>query len=256
MEQRNQMRSDKKQLIYGRHPVIEALEQGQIMEKIWFQQGISGPLEKEVRQRSKALGIPLSIVPKERLDKLVRGNHQGIIGSLPLITYQSLEQLLPFLYEQGEIPLLVITDGVTDVRNFGAIARSAEVCGAHALITTLKGGASVTADGIKTSAGALNRIAVCREKSLVSAIAFLKQSGVQVLVSHLEGEQEVQTLDFGSPTAIVLGSEGEGVSQQVARLADVTFKIPQLGTLNSFNVSVAAGIILYQSMLIRKNNSR
>ncbi len=246
------MQNEKTQLIYGRHPVLETLEQGQVMEKVLFQQGISGPFEKEVRQHCKALGIPLSVVPKEKLDRIIRRNHQGIIGWLPLIRYQSVDQLLPFLFEQGKSPLLLITDGVTDVRNFGAIARSAEVCGADGLVTALKGGASVTADGIKASAGALNRIAVCREKSLVSAIELLKNSGVQVLVSHLEGTLPPRSLDFTPPTALVLGSEGKGVSQAVARLADQTFRIPQAGTLNSFNVSVAAGIMLYEAMLGRK----
>jgi len=246
------MRTDKTQMIYGRHPVLEALEQGQVMERVLFQQGITGPFEREVRQHCKSLGIPLSVVPKEKLDRVVRRNHQGIIGWLPLIQYQSLDQLLPFLFEQGKSPLLILTDGVTDVRNFGAIARSAEVCGADGLITSLKGGASVTADGIKASAGALNRIAVCREKSLISAIELLKNSGVQVLVSHLEGAALVRSVDFAPPTALVLGSEGNGVSPAVVRLADQTFRIPQAGTLNSFNVSVAAGIMLYEAMLGRK----
>jgi 23S rRNA (guanosine2251-2'-O)-methyltransferase len=235
-------------IIYGRHPVMEAVKAGKSIDKVMLQQGIRGEYEKELRFICKKNDVQLQVVPKERLNRFINGNHQGVIGFMSLIEYQSIENILPQVYEQSETPLFLILDGVTDVRNFGAIARSAEIAGVHAIIIPQKGAALINADAIKTSAGALTKIPVCRENSLVNTIEFLQNSGVQVFASSLEAEGLIQNLDFKIPVALIVGSEDLGVQQSVMRKADKTFIIPQVGTGDSFNVSVAAGIMLYEVM--------
>lgn len=239
-------------MIFGRHPVVEAVKSGVAFDKLILQQGLRGDFEKEIRQLSRAFDIPLQVAPKERLKKWTTANHQGIIGLQSLITYHKLENLLPFVYEKSEMPLLLVLDGVTDVRNLGAIARSAECVGAHALIIPQKGSALINGEAIKTSAGALNRIPVCRESSLINAIEFLQQSGVAVLVSDLQAEELIYDLDLRGPVALVVGSEDTGISTGVAHRADERFIIPQEGSTDSFNVSVAAGIMLYEVLRQRK----
>jgi len=235
-------------IIYGRHPVMEAVKAGKSIDKVMLQQGIRGEYEKELRFICKQNDVQLQVVPKERLNRFINGNHQGVIGFISLIEYQSIENVLPLVYEQSETPLFLILDGVTDVRNFGAIARSAEIAGVHAIIIPQKGAALINADAIKTSAGALTKIPVCRENSLVNTIEFLQSSGVQVFASSLEAEGLIQNLDFKIPVALIIGSEDLGVQQSIMRKADKTFIIPQVGTSDSFNVSVATGIMLYEVM--------
>ncbi len=192
------------------------------------------------------------MVPKERLNRFVRGNHQGVMCWLSLIEYQSLEDLLPSIYEKSEVPLLLLLDGVTDVRNFGAIARSAEVFGAHAIVIPRKKSAQITPDAIKTSAGALLEIPVCRESSIIAAIEFLQQSGVQVYASDLKSRREMKELDLTVPCAMIIGAEDRGVSRSLLQVVDKTFLIPQAGKTDSLNVSVATGIMMYEAMSQRK----
>ena len=240
------MTTDNKTLIYGRHPVLDAINAGTPFDKLILQNGIQRDFETTIRQLSKQFNIPLQILPKEGLNKLVGGNHQGIIGLLSVVSYYQLEDVLPAIYEKSEIPLLLLLDGITDVRNFGAIARSAEICGAHAIVVPKKGSAQINSASLKTSAGALSKLMVCRENSLSNAIDTLKLSGVQVVASDLQAKNMVYDLDFTVPLAIVIGSEGTGVSPSVLQKVDQRFIIPQKGTTDSFNVSVAAGIILYE----------
>lgn len=235
-------------IIYGRHPVLEAMHAGKPIHKVLFQEGIRGEFEKEVRHTCKQYDVPMQVVPKERLNKFVRGNHQGIIGFISLAEFVDIENLLPTIFEQDQTPLLLLLDGITDVRNFGAIARSAEVCGAHAIIQPAKNAAHINEDALKTSAGALTRIPICRVSSLITTIEFLQNSGVQVVASDLTGRKKIMEIDFTLPTAIVLGSEGEGVSNAVLRKVNERFIIPQVGQTDSFNVSVAAGIMLYETV--------
>ncbi len=246
------MKKEREDLIYGRHPVLEALASGQPVDKVFLQQGTRGEFEKELRHLCKAHDVPFTIIPQAKLGRMTRGNHQGVVAQLAAAPYQRVEDLLPLLYEQGHTPLLLLLDGVTDVRNLGAIARSAEVCGAHGIIIPQKNAAGLTADAVKSSAGALLRLPVCREKSLVNTVEFLQMSGVKVVASDLAAERFLGELTLTEPLCIVMGAEGEGISQGVARAADVTFKIPQAGTLNSFNVSVAAGILLWEAMKARR----
>lgn len=239
-------------IIYGRHPVLEAIHAQKPIHKVLFQEGIRGEFEKEVRHTCKQFDVPMQIVPKEKLNKLVKGNHQGIVGFISLAEFVSIEDLLPLIFEREQNPLLVILDGVTDVRNFGAIARSAEVCGAHALIQAAKNSAHINEDALKTSAGALTKIPVCRVSSLITTIEYLQNSGIQVVASDLTGRKKIMEIDFTVPTAIVLGSEGEGVSHAVLRKVNERFIIPQVGETDSFNVSVAAGIMLYETVRQRQ----
>ncbi len=233
-------------LIYGRHPVLDAIRAGRPLDKVMLQKGTRGEFEKEVRKLTKAHGITLQYAPKERLSKFTKGNHQGILAFVSLIPYYNIDDVLPFAYEKGEVPLIVILENVTDVRNFGSIARSAECAGAHAIVVPLKGAARINAEAMKTSAGALNALRVCRTNSLSNVIQYLKDSGVQVVATSLEGTQMVYEVDFTIPTAIVMGSEGDGISAHMTSISDQLCRIPQVGQTDSYNVSVASGILLYE----------
>ena len=236
-------------LIYGHHPVVEAIEAGQPVEKVFFQQGLRGELEKEIRHLTKAHGIPLQVVPKEKLNKLVRGNHQGVAAWLALVEYQNLEDILPFVFEQGQTPLLLLLDGITDVRNFGAICRSAECAGAHAVIVPQSGAAPANEEAMKASAGALARIRLCRVRSVFSTVEWLQEAGVQVVATALTNQSvPLFEVDFSLPTAILMGSEGEGLHPKLLKMADHRVKIPQATDFDSYNVSVAAGICLYETL--------
>lgn len=242
-------------IIYGRHPIVDAIKAGKTFEKIMLQQGTRGEMEIEIRKLCREFQIPLSIVPREKLNKMANGaNHQGLVGFAALISYMNLEDILPFVFEKGETPLLLLLDGITDVRNFGAIARSAEVMGVHAIVIQQKGGALINSDAIKASAGALSRIPICREKTMSAVLDYLADSGVRVVASDLKAEKRLFEVDFTAPTAILIGSEGEGVNLNFLRRSDETFKIPQVGTTDSLNVSVATGVILYEVVKQRLEN--
>ena len=245
------MKKQREDLVYGRHPVLEALESGAPVDKVYLQQGTRGEFEKELRNLCKLHEVPFTVVPQAKMGRMVKGNHQGVVAQMAATAYHKVENLLPFIYEQGQTPLLLLLDGVTDVRNLGAIARSAEVCGAQGIIIPQKNSAGLTSDAVKSSAGALMRIPVCREKSLVNTVEMLQMSGVTVIASDLKADNYLGDLNLNQPLCIVMGAEGEGISQGVAKAADTTFKIPQAGTLNSFNVSVAAGILLWEAMKSR-----
>jgi 23S rRNA (guanosine2251-2'-O)-methyltransferase len=234
-------------LIYGHHPVTEAIRAGKPVEKVFFQQGERGEMEKEIRHLTKEFGIPLQVVPREKLNKMVRGQHQGVVAHLALVAFQNIEEVLPFVFEQGQVPLLVLLDGVTDVRNFGAICRSAECAGAHAVIVPQSGSALANEEAMKASAGALARMRVCRVRSLFSTVEWLQECGVQVVATALSDRSiPLFKADLSVPTAILMGSEGEGVHPKLLKMSDQVVKIPQATDFDSYNVSVAAGIVLYE----------
>ncbi len=236
-------------LIYGHHPVAEAIRAGKAVDKIFFQQGIRGEIEKEFRHLAREFDIPLQVVPKEKLDKFTRQNHQGVVAWLSLVEYQNVEDVLPMLFENGETPLLLLLDSITDVRNFGAICRSAECAGVHAVIVPTGGSALANDEAMKASAGALARINICRTKSIFTTMDFLLASGVQVIATALtERSQPIFALDFTVPTAIILGAEDVGVHPKLLKMANAVGRIPQATDFDSFNVSVAAGIVLYEAM--------
>ncbi len=241
-----------KTMIIGRHPVMDAITSGNTFERILIQKGIERDVDHRVKALCKQFEIPTQSVPKEKLNRIYKGNHQGIIGFLSLVNYYKLEDVLPLIYEKSETPLILILDGVTDVRNFGAIARTAEVCGVQAIVIPEKGSAQINPDALKASAGALTQILICREKSLTEAIATIQLNGIKVYASSLGTSSSIFDLDFSVPLALVIGSEGDGVSPAVLRKVDQLFKIPQKGQTDSLNVSVATGMMLYEAMRQRK----
>ena len=246
--------SDNHFCIFGRKPVLEAFKAGKRFDKILLLKNMNtGDELREIYKLAKDTETPVQNVPKEKLEAVAQkysrhreANHQGVIGFLSIIDYYSLDDVLHQIYGKGETPLFVILDGVTDVGNFGAIARSAECLGAHALVVPAQGSAQINAEAMKTSAGALNNILVCREKSLVTAINYLKENGIRIFGTDKHKATDIGKIDFTVPCAIVLGSEGDGISKEVMRLCDERVMIPMKGETESLNVSVSAGIVLYE----------
>jgi 23S rRNA (guanosine2251-2'-O)-methyltransferase len=238
--------------IIGRNPVLDAFEEVAYFDKIFLQKGTHGPFEKEIRGLAKARNIPISFIPKEKMNKMAPGNHQGVIALISPIPYYELADLIPKVFEEGKNPLFVLLDSVTDVRNFGAIARSAEVLGANGIVVPIKGAASFSEEAVKSSAGALLRIPICRISSISVAIELLKTSGIRIFASDLNAKKELAVMDFSMPSAFIMGAEGEGIRPSVIREVDETFIIPQAGKTDSLNVSVANGIILYEILKQRK----
>jgi len=239
-------------MIFGIRAVIEAVEAGKEIDKVIVKRELSGELFKELTTVLKSHDIPVQKVPVERIDRFTRKNHQGVIAFLSAITYERIEDIVPFLYEQGKNPFVLVLDGLTDVRNFGAIARTCEVAGVDAIVIPARGSVTVNADAVKTSAGALLKIPVCKEQNLTEAIKFLKNSGVKVVAATERAAEAYTKADFTGPIAIVMGSEDTGVSNENLRICDELVKIPQFGTIGSLNVSVAAGILIYE--VIRQTN--
>jgi 23S rRNA (guanosine2251-2'-O)-methyltransferase len=238
--------------IFGLRPVIESLEEGKIPEKVFIQKGLTGPIFQQLFQTIREKEIPFQMVPIEKLNRITRSNHQGVIAQIAEIEYQKLDTLIVSIYEKGEIPLLVILDKITDVRNLGAIARSAECAGAHAIVIGEKSSAPVNADAIKTSAGALSRIPVCKERDIMESIAFLKESGINTVACTEKSEKTIYEGDLSGPIAIIMGSEEKGISKACLAMADEMVSIPQQGRIGSLNVSVATGIALFEIVRQRK----
>ncbi|MEO0008380.1 MAG: hypothetical protein RJA20_2576 [Bacteroidota bacterium] len=238
-----------KNLIYGHHPVVEAINSGKPVEKVYFQQGIRGELEKEIRLLTRERDIPMQVVPKEKLNRMVRGQHQGVVAYLSLITWQSLEDVIPFVLESGEVPLIVLLDNITDVRNFGAICRTAYCAGAHAVVVPQSGSAPANEEAMKASAGALAHVRLCRVRSMFSAVELLQEAGIQVVGTGLSDRAiPVFKADLTVPTAILMGAEGEGLPHKLQKMSDVLVKVPQANQFDSYNVGVATGMILYETL--------
>jgi 23S rRNA (guanosine2251-2'-O)-methyltransferase len=232
--------------IFGLRPVMEAIKAGKQIDRLLIKQGLQGALYHELMTEVKNHGISYQIVPVERIELVTRKNHQGVLAWLALIEFQHIDNILPSVFEKGEDPLIIALDGVSDVRNFGAIVRSAECLGAHAVIIPEKGSARITADAIKTSAGALHTFPVCREKSIVRAIEFLKESGLKVICSDEKSGKNVPEVNLKGPCVLIMGSEDKGISKELLALSDTIVRIPMSGNIGSLNVSVASGIILYE----------
>lgn len=236
----------KKNIIFGVHPIKEAIDAGKQIEKVLIQRGIrsdtASTLFKAIRDRD----ISFQYVPIQKLNRYTGKNHQGFIAFLSPIEYQDLEEIVQRSFESGTPGLLVALDQVSDVRNFGAIARSAECFGAHAMILGAKGNAMVNDDAVKTSAGALMNINVCRTSSLPNSLNYLKNSGFQIVGCSEKGSKIIGEVDFSVPTCVILGSEEMGISKEVLAILDEIVKIPISGVTDSLNVSVSAGIALYE----------
>lgn len=236
------------QMVFGIRAVIEAIESGKEIESLFIQRGIAGSLIAELRELLRIHNISYQQVPPEKLNRITKKNHQGVIGVISPITYQNIEDIVPAIYEKGEVPLILILDGITDVRNLGAIARTAECAGVHALVLPKKGSAEINPDAIKTSAGALFNIPVCREDSLAKTARFLQESGIQLVASSEKTKDDIYKPDYSVPTAIVLGAEDTGISPELLRISDHLAKIPMFGEIASLNVSVSAGVIIYEAL--------
>lgn len=232
--------------IFGLRAVLEAIKAGKQIDRLLIKQGLQGALYHELMAEVRAHNIAYQIVPLERIELVTRKNHQGVLAWLSLIEYQNIANLLPMIFEKGEDPLIIALDGVSDVRNFGAIVRTADCLGAHALIIPEKGSARITADAIKTSAGALHSFPICREKSIVRSIEYLKESGLKVICATEKSGVEVTLAPLKGPSVLILGSEEKGISRELISLSDHQVRIPMTGSIASLNVSVAAGILIYE----------
>ncbi len=241
--------------IFGIRPVMEMLEEGIIPERIFIQKGLTGSNFHQLFQRIRQMEVPFQMVPVEKLNRITRNNHQGVIAQSAVISYRKLEHILPIIYAKDEIPLIVILENVTDVRNLGAIARSAEVAGAHAIVIGEKSSAPVNADAIKTSAGALTRIPVCKEKDILETIAFLNESGVKTVGCTEKTGNPVYLEDLTGPVALIMGSEDKGLSKSTLVTVQSLAAIPQKGKTGSLNVSVATGVVLFEILRQREFKS-
>jgi len=235
-------------VLIGRKPVMEALQQGAAIEKIFLLRSATGPEISAIRQLAKDLQVPVSQVPVEKLNSLTRAQHQGVVAWTSLLEYVDLQSAISHVVEQGQTPLFLLLDGVTDIRNVGAIARTALCCGAHGLILPTSSSASLTEEAIKTSAGALRKILLCRTPSVPQAVDTLRLNGIQVFGTQMQGSIPVYEADLQGPSCIVMGAEDKGISKDVVRRADRLIRIPMAQQFDSLNVSVAAGMILYEAM--------
>lgn len=235
-------------LVFGLRPVIEAIKSKKEINKIMIQRGMDKELFKELKEVLANKKYTLQFVPAEKLNRLTRKNHQGVIAFISPVVYHDLENVLHGIYEIGDEPNVLILDRITDVRNFGAIARTAECCGVHAIVIPTRESALITSDSIKTSAGALHKIPVCKTKDLSETVEYLKNAGLRIVACTEKTDNLVFDITLKGPTAILLGSEEDGISQELLSLAHQRAKIPLLGTIGSYNVGVASGIILYEKM--------
>ncbi len=246
------MKQDK-DFIFGIRAVIEAIKAGKQIDKLMIKAGLKGELFFELIKLTKDLQIPFQYVPNERINRVTMKNHQGVLAFISPIEFQNIENILPSIFEAGKTPLIVILDKVTDVRNFGAITRTAECANVDAIIIPEKGSAQISGDAVKTSAGALLKIPVCRVKNLSETIKYLQQSGIQLVAATEKASDFYYKVDFLIPTAILLGAEDRGVDMEYLKVADQMVKIPILGEIESLNVSVAASILMYEAVKQRLN---
>ena len=242
------MEDRKMQYLFGMHPVLEAVKAGKKFDKVLLKQGLEGAQFRELMELLKINEIPFQFVPGERLNRAVRGSHQGVLAYLSQIEYVDIEQLVNNALGRSDNPLLVILDGVSDVRNLGAIARSLECAGGCGIIVPAKGGAAINAEAVKASAGALMRIDTCKVSNLRVAAYYLQQSGFKLIAATEKTDNLIYDLDMTGPCAIIMGSEGKGISQSMLALSDERAAIPMTGEITSLNVSVASAIFMYEAV--------
>jgi len=245
---------EKTEMIFGTRAVMEAIRAHREIEKILVQSGLNNDLIKELIGEAKAHNVPFTFVPQQKLNSLSTKNHQGVICILSAVSYANLESIIDKTYQEGKEPFLLILDRVTDVRNFGAMVRTAECAGLDAIIMGDKGNAPITGDAMKTSAGALSHLPVCRVKDMKKTIQFLKENGIQVIACTEKAEKVLYEFDLNTPLALIMGSEEDGISNQLLKDADYLAKIPMFGNIESLNVSVAAGVSIYEA--IRQKNHK
>lgn len=234
--------------IFGIHAVLEAAQAGKDLDKVLIRRGAGSDLLKKLLGVLSKMEIPVQQVPVEKLNRITGKNHQGVIAYLSEVSYVDITSLLPSIFEKGEDPLILLLDGVSDVRNFGAIARSAECAGVHAIVIPSTGSAAINADAVKTSAGALHRMPVCRHRDLLTVTRFLKDSGLRLYAATEKATDSTYDTDMTGPAGLIIGSEDTGISSKLLKVADSWVSIPMKGTIASLNVSVAAGVILFEML--------
>lgn len=239
-------KDDRLQLVCGIHPVMEALGAGKQIDKVLMQNNLDGRSTQELRAKIREKGVPLQIVPVEKLNRMTDSNHQGVVAIVSPITYCVFAELIQRLFDEGKSPVVVLLDHVTDVRNLGAIVRTAECAGVDAVVVPDHGSAQINEDAIKSSSGALLRMPVCRESNFKTTLNLARQMGMQVCAATEKGSVDYRTVDFTKPTVLVMGAEDTGVSPEVLRLSDVHARLPLMGEVMSLNVSVAAGVFMYE----------
>lgn len=239
---------EKTDYIFGLRAIMEAIDAGRNVDKVLMRRDLGGELAKELLAKVREYDIPLQKVPLEKLNRITMKNHQGAIAILSPVAYHRLENIVPALYEEGKTPLVVVLDGITDARNFGAIGRTCDCAGVDAIVIPERGSATVTSDAVKASAGALFYVPVCREKDVASAVRFLQENGYAVVGASEKGSMNYMEADFTVPVAIVMGAEDAGISQPVVKRCDSLVSIPLMGNIGSLNVGVAAGVMLYEAV--------
>ena len=237
-------------LIHGIRPVIEAIESGKEIDKIFIQKGLAGGLSHQLKELCRVKDIPLKYVPIEKLNREVKRNqnHQGVVAHIAPVSLQNIKEIIPALAEKDKAPLILMLDRVTDVRNFGAITRTAECVGVDAIIIGKQGAAPVNGDALKTSTGALLRVPICREQNLKTTLQYLIENGYQSVACTEKTEEDIYTPDYTKPTVVIMGSEEDGINDALLKRADHLAAIPMHGKIGSLNVSVAAGVILYEAL--------
>jgi len=246
------MKSRRSNIVFGIHPVNEAVRSGKPIDRVLLKQGFRNEMVPGLFPSLREQNIPFQYVPVEKLNRLTGKNHQGIIAFISELEYTELEKLVPLLFEQGKVPVFAILDGITDVRNLGAITRSAECAGIDSIVIPAKGSAQINADAIKTSAGALHNIPICRVNSLTAAAKYLHESGFQLIASSEKATDTLYKADFDQPVAIIMGAEDIGISHELINMADKVVKIPVYGSIQSLNVSAAASVLFYE--VVRQRN--
>jgi 23S rRNA (guanosine2251-2'-O)-methyltransferase len=235
------------EMVFGIQSVIETLKSDQQIDKLYMEKGLSNP---DIQNLAFQNRVTIQRVPVERLDRLTRKNHQGVVCLIAQVQYVKLSNVIADVYERGEVPFFLLLDRITDVRNFGAIARTAECTGIQCIVIPGRGAAAINSDAMKTSSGALNHISVCREPDLTETVKYLQESGVQVIACTEKSARDLyeRTTDLTGPMAIIMGSEEDGISPELLRMVDNHVKIPLLGAVGSLNVSVATGVVLYEAV--------
>jgi len=238
--------------IFGIRSIIEAIRSGKEIEKILVKKGLQGELFAELNELIHDSQLHYQLVPEEKLNRITRKNHQGVIAFISPIPYYDPEEIITRTYETGQTPFLVYLDQVTDVRNFGAIVRNAECAGVHAILVPEKGSAQIGADAIKTSAGALHIVPVCKVKNPHKTLTTIQKNGIKIFAASEKAENDYTQADFAVPTLLVMGSEDQGISAEILKIADEFIKIPVMGKIESLNVAVASGILMYEVLRRRK----
>ena len=238
----------KSDVVFGIHAITEAINSGKEIDKLLIQKDLRNPAVMALIKLAGERKIPLQFVPAEKINRITTKNHQGVLCFMSAVEYQSIENVIPFVFEKGQVPLVLVLDRITDVRNFGAIARTVECAGVHAVVIPAKNSAQINADAIKTSSGAIHNINICRVNSLITTLKYLRSCGIQVIACTEKATLTLYEADFSLPTAIIVGSEEDGISPELLAAADPCVKIPLMGEIQSLNASVATGVIVYEAI--------